>query len=184
MAKRNEIAKSILYVIAATGVVAAAVALPGIAAAFAPFMKEKRYSDKQVNRSLNKPKANELISIKEENGKTVVRLTKNGNEKLLSYKLEDMVMNKPKKWDRKWRLVIFDIPEDFKVNRTSFVYKLKELGFLPLQKSVWVWPYECEDEIDFLKEIYEIRPYVRVVRADYLDIESDLRKRFSLSQST
>lgn len=180
MAKKNEIAKGLMYALAAVGVVTVAVALPGLAAAFAPFMKSRRLNKDQVNRTLRTLEHNRLISITEEAGKTVIKLTKNGREKLLKYKLADMKMTKPGKWDRKWRLVIFDIPEDFKTNRTVFVYKLKELGFLPLQKSVWAWPYECEDEIDFLKEIYEIRPYVRVARADYLDIQADLIKKFNL----
>lgn len=181
MAKRNEIAKGIIYAISAVGVLALAVALPGLPAAFGPFLKSGKYHKNQIQRTFKTLEHNKLISITEESGKTVIRLTKNGKEKLLKYQLDDLKLNKPKKWDGKWRMVIFDIPEDFKTNRTVFVYKLKELGFVSLQKSVWVWPYDCEDEIDFLKEIYEIRPYVRVVRADYLDIQSDLIKKFRLT---
>ena len=181
MAKKDEIAKAILYTIAAVGIIAVAIAAPNLIGVLGRYSKTKEYKDRQLKRSLRKLEQNELISISEQEGKTVVRLTKKGEEKLLKYKIEEIFIPKPKKWDRKWRLVIFDIPEKFKVNRTIFSRKLKELEFFQLQKSVWVCPYPCEDEIDFIKEIYEIRRFVRIVTAEYIDMEFDLLKKFNLS---
>ena len=56
--------------------------------------------------------------------------------------------------DGEWRIVIFDIPEKFKKAREALRMKLKELGFLELQKSVFIFPYECEDEINFIVEVF------------------------------
>jgi len=181
MGRRNQIAKDIILTIGIVGFITFALVLPGLPAAFAPLFKSKKYTTKQLRQSLYKLKKNKLIGISSEGNKTVVKLTKNGRERLLKYRLEDMRMVKPKKWDKKWRLVIFDIPENLKVNRTVFSRKLRELGFVALQKSVWVWPFECEDEIDFLKTIFEISPYVRIVRADYIDVQNDLIRRFDLT---
>src|SRR3989344_6468169 len=135
MAKKDEIAKAILYTIAAVGIIAVAIAAPNLIGVLGRYSKTKEYKDRQLKRSLRKLEQNELISISEQEGKTVVRLTKKGEEKLLKYKIEEIFIPKPKKWDRKWRLVIFDIPEKFKVNRTIFSRKLKELEFFQLQKS-------------------------------------------------
>jgi len=54
------------------------------------------------------------------------------------------------------------------------------LGFYPLQKSVFIHPYECKDEIDFITEIFDLAPYVRFLRVKDIDIEQDLEERFRL----
>src|SRR3990167_2211250 len=65
------------------------------------------------------------------------------------------------KWDKKWRVVIFDIPEKSRMARDALRRKLKELEFRELQKSVFVHPYECKKEIDFIIEFFNLRHYVR-----------------------
>ena len=39
---------------------------------------------------------------------------KEGEKKALKFKLDEMEIKKPAKWDGEWRIVIFDIPERFK----------------------------------------------------------------------
>lgn len=179
---RSEIIKMILALLAVTGFVALIVALPGLPLALAPFLKDenRRFKGFEVRRSLQRMEKQGLISIKQEGDKTVIRLTKNGREKLLRYKIDDMHIKPQKRWDKKFRLVIFDVPVEKSKNRTAFTRKLKEMGFKLVQKSIWVCPYPCEDEVDFLKEIYEVRPYVRVVTAEKIDIQADLIKAFNL----
>ena len=84
-------------------------------------------------------------------------LTKDGEKKALRFKLDDMKIKKPKKWDKQWRIVIFDIPEKFKTAREALRGKLKNIGFVELQKSVFAHPFECEDEINFIVEVFQIR---------------------------
>ncbi|KKS75320.1 MAG: hypothetical protein UV48_C0014G0003 [Candidatus Azambacteria bacterium GW2011_GWA2_42_9] len=58
---------------------------------------------------------------------------------------------------------------------------MKELGFYPMQKSVFVYPYDCKNEINFILEIFEVKPYVRYIIAKDIDITMDLKQRFKLS---
>ena len=58
--------------------------------------------------------------------------------------------------------------------------KLKELGFLELQKSVLVLPYECEDEINFIVEVFLIRPFVRFMRVKSFTNDEQLKIKFGL----
>lgn len=85
-----------------------------------------------------------------------------------------------KKWDSQWRIVIFDIPERFKKARNALSLTLKKMGFYPLQKSVFVHPFECADEIDFVIEFWNMRPYVRLVLATHIDNELHLKNHFGL----
>jgi DNA-binding transcriptional regulator PaaX len=67
-------------------------------------------------------------------------------------------------------LVIFDIPEAYRKHRVAFRNKLKQLGFAQFQKSVWIHPYECENEISFLTEFLNISQYLTLITAS---IEND-----------
>jgi len=122
-----------------------------------------------------------LVDYKEDkDGFVKIVLTKEGQKKALRFKLDEMEIKKPAKWDGEWRIVIFDIPEKFKKAREALRMKLKELGFLELQKSVLVLPYECEDEINFIMEVFLIRPFVRFVRAKSFTNEEQLKIKFNL----
>lgn len=122
-----------------------------------------------------------LVDFKEdENGIAHIVLTKDGKQKALEYQIDEMKIKKPAKWDKKWRIVIFDIPERKKKAREALRSKLQELGFLELQKSVLIYPYECENEIDFIVEVFQIRQYVRFLRTDTFTNEEQFRLKFEL----
>jgi phenylacetic acid degradation operon negative regulatory protein len=182
MAKRAEIAKDILNVLAVVGVLAVAVVAPGAVGVFARGLGLTKYSRTQINRAIKSLENSNMVSIGKDGDKTTIQLTKKGKQKHLKYKLDEMKIQPQKKWDGKWRIVIFDVPINQSRNRMEFTSKLKEIGFKLVQKSVWVCPYPCEDEIDFLKEIYEIRPYVRIITAENIDIKNDLLKKFQLEE--
>ncbi|MDO8443436.1 MAG: hypothetical protein Q7S78_00350 [Candidatus Azambacteria bacterium] len=122
-----------------------------------------------------------MVDYKENGDGTVdLVLSEGGKSKILKYNLDKIEIKKPAQWDKLWRLVIFDIPEDKNMGRKALGVKLKELGFYPMQKSVFIHPYECKDEIDFITEMFELSPYVRFLRVRDVDIELDLKERFHL----
>lgn len=122
-----------------------------------------------------------LVDFREkEDGTIKVVLTKDGKKRALEYQFDEIKIKKPEKWDGKWRMVIFDIPERKKKAREALRKKLKELNFMELQKSVFVHPYECENEIDFIVECFEVRPYVRFLRVDSFTNEEQFRLKFKL----
>lgn len=97
--------------------------------------------------------------------KLTIRLTDKGKDKALwtRMKLVD------EKWDGKWRIVIWDVPEKRRVARDLLRYKLKSLGFKQLQKSVWVTKKNCTQALrDFIKKI-GIKDWVTVIESDNVD---------------
>jgi len=115
------------------------------------------------------------------NGKVTIRLTEKGRKKLLTYELHDMCIKKPNKWDGIWRIIIFDIPEKYKSARDALrKFHLQKLGFAQIQDSVFVLPYECRDEIDFIAEFYGIRKYIRIMETSSLDGGDELKKHFRI----
>ncbi|MDP4000846.1 MAG: hypothetical protein Q8P83_01250 [bacterium] len=180
--KRGEISKAVLSALAVAGIVTVAVLAPNLFSVLGNFHKPiRKFNKNQIRKSVYQVKKSKLISMKElATGETEIKLTKKGKEKILIYKLETIKLDRTKKWDKKWRIVIFDIPEEFKHARRAFMYKLKEIGFVSLQKSVFITPYPCEDEIEFLKDVYLIKSYVSVIIAEKVDKEDKYRKLFKI----
>ena len=141
----------------------------------------RKINERALRDAIRKLYQSKLVDFKEGNdGAILMTLTDNGKKKVIGYNLDSLKIPKPDRWDRLWRLVIFDIPEKKKQGRRALVEKLKELGFYPLQKSVFIHPYECQNEIDFVVEIFNLRPYVRLFTVKETDIELDLINKFNL----
>lgn len=107
-----------------------------------------------------------------------VKLTKQGFAEALRSKAT-AVQKDP--WDGKWRLVIFDIPESERKKRDLLRRILTKIGFLRLQDSVFVSPYKFSDTAaQYLKSI-KLDSFIRVVQAEWIGRDEDLRKRFKLN---
>jgi hypothetical protein len=141
----------------------------------------KKVKKKYLNRAIRRLYESKLVEIKEDkNGNTILVLSEEGKKKILIYNIENLKLKRQSKWDGYWRLFIFDIPEKFKRERYILSKKLKEIGMYQLQKSVYVYPFECRDELDFIIEYYGFRKYVRFILAKEIDSELYLKKIFGL----
>lgn len=112
----------------------------------------------QALKRLRKRGLIDFVSDKE----LICRLTDKGKDKALweKMRLED------EKWDGKWRLVIWDIPEKRRNARDLFRLKLKQLGFTRWQKSVWVCKKNCTQILrNFIKQV-GIEDWVMVIESD------------------
>lgn len=123
-----------------------------------------------------------LVSYAElPNGEIEIKITEAGKQRALLFDIENMAIKQPLRWDKQWRLVFFDIPEKQRGKRGDFRDKLREMGFIELQHSAWVYPYPCKKEIEFLMEFFEIRKYVRFAEVINLTNEAELKLKFDLS---
>ena len=121
-----------------------------------------------------------LDEVHNRDGTTTLVLSKEGKKFALTYNLENIKIKKPSKWDRKYRIVIFDIPEYLKKVRDSLRMHLQDLDFHELQKSVFVHPYECGKEIEYIVEFYRIKKHVRFIIAESIDNELHIKRIFRL----
>lgn len=113
------------------------------------------------------------------NGACEVVVTKQGISHAKLLDLENLTIKKPHKWDGKWRIVFFDVPEKERKARNALREKLRDLGFYEMQKSVFVLPYECQDEINFVVNIFNIKPYVQYAEMANPTNELELRRFFN-----
>ena len=98
-----------------------------------------RYLNKRIIAELEKEGC---ITRSSKNGEVYFLATKHG-KKLLhdSYTETIGAAQRPKLWDKKWRVLIYDFPEHERSRRNSLRYILAKSGFLKIQKSVWIFPY-------------------------------------------
>jgi len=88
---------------------------------------------------------------------------------------------KKQKWDNLWRIIIFDISEDKRAAREALRQKLKKFGFYHLQKSVFVFPYDCEKEIMALADFFMASDSIEYIVAETLGRkEPEIREFFGL----
>ncbi len=120
-----------------------------------------------------------IKEVKNSDGSFTFVLSSKGKVKALTYQFNEMKLKRGI-WDKKWRVVFFDVPEKYRWGRDALRKKLRELGFYEFQKSLFAFPYDCEDEIDFIIEYYQIRKYVRYGVFEYLDDDVYLRKNFGV----
>lgn len=144
--------------------------------------KDWREINKQALKRAVKSLYESKLVVEKQNadGTITIILTDKGKQKALTYDLEKMNIKEPKQWDKKWRVVLFDIPETKKKIREILRFHLKKLGFYEFQKSVFVHPYDCRDEINYLIEFYDIRKFVRYIVAESIDNELHLKEYFDL----
>ncbi|MDO8566356.1 MAG: hypothetical protein Q7S04_04190 [Candidatus Moranbacteria bacterium] len=178
--------KFLLTFIAIGGVSIVGATFPGLVKAIGFFSngskKKNRYPEVKIKNSFKYLKKKQFVEIiKEKNGKIWVRLTNKGRNRLTGYSLDVLEIKKPEKWDGKWRVLMFDIPshpKKYDYARDALRRKIRELGLYQIQKSVWVYPYECEDEILFVAEIFKVQRYIEILTVEKLLHESLLREKF------
>lgn len=146
------------------------------------YKRWKRYPKKKVLSTFDYLRREGYLNIEKKGKQIYISLTEKGKAKARWLQINDLKIKRPKKWDKKWRVVIFDISQLKKIHREAFRGKLKELGFLPLQKSVWIHPFECKDEIDLLRDFFGLKEKeIRLILAKSIGEDSEFKKKFNLS---
>jgi DNA-binding transcriptional regulator PaaX len=107
-------------------------------------------------------------------------ITSAGQNALGSTALNTFRLLKTRKWDQKWRIAIFDIPEKYAPIRNKVRGILKTAGFLKLQHSVWVFPHECEELVSLIKRESRLSQYILYGVLERIEDEGRLKKLFHL----
>ncbi len=175
--------KFVLMGLAVGSVAFGGAVIPGVLKILDEFNKlgknEEKYNKKEIENAVQNLRRQKFIEIMADyGGKTKIKLTNKGKERLVEFSFDTLEIKKPKKWDGKWRMVIFDIPDRFKLAREALREKIRELGLRQLQKSVWVYPFECEDEILFIAEAFEIERYVEIITVEKFMHENMTKRLF------
>lgn len=176
-AKKNEIKKLILETIKVAGLVSVLVVAPNVVGAMAKtgLIRSPRQKD-LIERSYQRLVRQGLLRFE---GKSL-RLTPKGEQALQLLEFQNYRQQKPRRWDGKWRVIIFDIPEPRRGLRQKVRTTLRTMGFERIQDSVWAYPYDCEDVITLLKADFKIGKDILYMIVESIENDGWLRKEFKL----
>ncbi|MDO8591453.1 MAG: hypothetical protein Q7R60_00810 [bacterium] len=175
------IVDGILRLTITSGAIAAGLVIPnlliGLEKPLDVFWKQldKRERERELRRVVSYMKTKSYLRGDYEHG---LRLTTKGRKRLAKIEFEDLEIEKPQTWDKKWRLVFFDIPESERASRVHFINKLKRLGFYKLQQSAWIHPFPCREIIEKVSDFYDVDIYISYVEVTYIDNQQKLKNRF------
>lgn len=146
--------------------------------------RNRRYSlnGKKFTDAFSYLKKKGLIEVEKDGHNINIALTEDGRKRAGKYQIDDLRIKEPERWDKKWRVVIFDVPHGDRVKRNAFRYKLKSFGFYSLQKSVWIHPFDCEEEIKLLREFFGLNDkQIQTLLVEKMEKDWFLKKFFKLS---
>ncbi len=146
------------------------------------YFQKKKFKRELFLRDLKRLQSRELLDYRVlPNGEIKVVLGKLGRKYELVYRFDALQLNMKKKWDRKWRMVVFDIPERKKAARDALRRKLKTLGLYPVQDSVFLTPYDCEKELDFICSVFDLdRNHILIFYVGRFEGEEKLKHYFEI----
>ncbi|MDO8589726.1 MAG: hypothetical protein Q7R69_00405 [bacterium] len=175
---KENLQRIILSSVAAVGALSIGLIAPNVINALnklgiLPKLRQQEYTSSSASKLVRRG----LLKFKD----GYYRLTIDGEKVLRRWELSDYKLKKPKKWDRKWRMIIFDIPEKKKGIRKQVTALSNQAGFYRLQDSVWVYPYDCEDIIGLLKTDFGIGKDLLYVIASEIENDRHLRYKFGLN---
>lgn len=175
------VAKALLVLAAISGVVVVAAVAPNIFAALGKIGNRRRFFDKkQFGRAVTHLQKQHLITTQKIEGGKKMELTDKGMRRALTIAYQGLKVKPQKKWDGLWRIVAFDIPDRHKWGREYFRNKLKEMGFYPMQESIFIFPYPCRQEVEPLASLFFLKSYMRFIETSSISDDSDLREHFKV----
>jgi len=175
--------KIILNLLLLGGVITVAAIAPNAVQMFGPLFqrnatRDRYYVKTAIGRLVNRG----LIIFKEnKRGKKYLAITDKGRRELLKYQLGELVIKKPQHWNGQWQVIVFDIKELRRGDRDCLRLKLTQLGFVRLQNSVWVHPYDCEESIVLLKSYFGFGKDLLYLSVDRIENDKWLRRHFGLA---
>ncbi|MBI4088626.1 hypothetical protein HY415_00865 [Candidatus Kaiserbacteria bacterium] len=184
--RRVPIQTIILGTLAVTGILATTLVAPKVLGLFEYLNPISRRNtmrfNQRITQALLRLERNGLIYITSEGRKSKIHLTQQGEEKINALYAGAYVIPLPVRWDGKWRVVMFDVPERRKKIRDILRMLLRSAGFIHFQHSAWIQPYPCDELVTLLRShLGSGKGEIRYLAASFVD-ESDyaFRKHFDL----
>lgn len=186
-AQKSAHTREVLKLIGAGIFLATAFAAPNSAKAFRGLYREtrdyeawKRFNIPYLKRTLRRLEEQKLVEIGEQNNLQVVSVTDAGRKRILRFAIDEITIEKPKRWDHYWWFVSYDLPQGLRDRRNLLGRYLTKWGFYPFHESVYLHAYPCEKEVEFLREYLGVGEYVRIIQAAWIENDEKFRAYFDV----
>lgn len=181
----SSLTQSLLAVSAFAGVALISVIAPNAIQLLSKLPKLKKWyrngsDEESITKAFYYLKSRGYIKLRPEGKDIRVEISQKGRKKILKMRLDNLQIKSAEPWDGCWWVVLGDIPTEARYEAGRFRFKLKEFGFYPLQRTVWLYPYDPRNEIDFVSASFGLDRFITVLRADCLDSDDEkkLKRHF------
>lgn len=179
---KNYVQQAILATVGATGMLAVALVAPNVMQALPRITGNKYLFGYRARTAAGRLAQKGYVRFVVRNGKKYIEITALGRRVLaLERQKVSLYARSKRRWDGRWRMVIFDIPERRRRDRGRLRLMMQGLGFLRLQDSVWIFPYDCEDIIALLKSDLRVGKDVLYAVVDALENDKHVKTHFGLA---
>lgn len=137
---------------------------------------------REMNRVYKRLVDNGFLSTTKKGTKSFYQITEKGSELARRFEYDSVHLKQEKRWDGQWRIVIFDIPEKLRTKRNILRGALKRIGFIKIQQSVWVYPYDVSDLLILIRKDLSLYRFVVYILADTIERERNIAQRFGLER--
>lgn len=178
--RRGYLQKTVLAALGVAGILLVGMVAPNTLHLLGKLPAKRRFGD-EARSALTRLAHKGLIIFEKRGGKKYARITAAGRRTLALEAQKAAVRSRLRqRWDRRYRMVIFDIPERKRAICNSLRQTLREAGFLCLQGSVWVYPYDCEELVALLKADLRIGKDVLYTIVEKIENDGHIKKHFGL----
>ncbi len=113
-----------------------------------------------------------------------LQLTEKAQKRLKRIELDDIIITARQHWDKRWRIILYDIPEQKRKARRVISCELRRIGCFQLQESAWISPFPCRQEVSTIAAHVEVSQYLSYFEAINLDNEPAMLRRFKEKYKT
>ncbi|MBM3256153.1 MAG: hypothetical protein FJZ04_01640 [Candidatus Moranbacteria bacterium] len=185
--KLKSVAQVLVSILAITGLVAVTAVMPGFLSVIKTFYRIKRIrrleyeeKNKKIIKTFYYLKEKGYIELYKVDRNFKIVLTKKGRTWAAKLQKPVISISKDKHWDKKYWQIAADIPTKYKSGADAFRREILKLGFFPLQRTLWFFPFDPRKEIELLSQKYLISPFVTVMKIEILDPtdQKNIQKHF------
>src|SRR4051794_22051872 len=135
-------------------------------------LKAFGHNEQAVRMTVSRMRKQGLLQSERKGNKSYYGLTERGVSRVDEaarriYKLH------PHEWDGKWRVIMYNIPEEKRQVRDEFRKELQWSSFGNLSNGCWISPNNLKNEVNLLISKYQIEEYVHLFLSEYLAPHSD-----------
>ena len=134
--------------------------------------EEFGHNGQSVRAAISRMNKQGWIQSRKEGNKSYYFLTERG-ESRIEEAANRIFKLQPLKWDGRWRMLMYSIPEVKRSVRDELRKELVWSGFGSMANSCWISPNNLEKELNVIIEKYDIKPHVHLFLADYTGPDED-----------
>lgn len=163
------------------GMVGVVVVAPNAAQAFD--MLARSYRKKSTKAYADYLRRSGYFEVRQKGDKFAIHLSEKGKKALAVTPFEEYEFSAPPKWDGRWHVLMFDIPETHRHVRKHIARRLANLGLRPIQDSVYIYPYDLAGLAQAIRQTYpQVARLTLSAELLHIDGQDQLEKAFGVKR--